>query len=422
MPQKPEPKEELLILEKKQLLLEQQLLESLSKKMGVQITEDFLATIPILKTEYAEALDEVYGKTDDLIKPSHSLCKYSILEKKPELEQYIPNRTGNVLMDILQSESVCRATEIIQEHTSENTKRAYAGDLIYWQAWLSGMGFSFCTPITEKEITTFIIQHAEGLEPSVDQKLVDQGYKYQLGPHKLSTIKRRLAILSVFLDNAKWPNHCQNKEIKLLLHKLTKKYGTSKPDGKAITRDILDDMLDTCGKKLIDIRDRALLLFAWGSGGRRRAEVTSAEYKNLLSSSDEDFIYTLPESKTDQVGKGQTVPIKGRAAQALQKWLYVSGIKEGCIFRSISKGGEIRDGLSPIDVHRIVRRRVKAAGYDEKSFGAHSLRSGFVTEGGRRGKPLGDIMAMTGHKSVNTAMRYYQVGSIINNSAANLAG
>ena len=82
----------------------------------------------------------------------------------------------------------------------------------------------------------------------------------------------------------------------------------------------------------------------------------------------------------------------------------------------------MRGGLSPIDVHRIVRRRIKAAGYDEKSFGAHSLRSGFVTEGGRRGKPLGDIMAMTGHKSVHTAMRYYQVGSIINNSAANLAG
>lgn len=64
MPQKPDQKQELLILEKKQ-----QLLESLSKKMGMQITEDFLTTIPILKTEYGEVLDEVYGKTDDLIKP-----------------------------------------------------------------------------------------------------------------------------------------------------------------------------------------------------------------------------------------------------------------------------------------------------------------------------------------------------------------
>lgn len=102
----------------------------------------------------------------------------------------------------------------------------------HWQAWLSGILHA------NNRKGNHYIQHAEGLDPSVDQKLVDQGYKYQLGPHKLSTIKRRLAILSVFLDNAKWPNPCQNKEIKLLLHKLTKKYGTSKPDGKAITRDI----------------------------------------------------------------------------------------------------------------------------------------------------------------------------------------
>ena len=39
------------------------------------------------------------------------------------------------------------------------------------------------------------------------------------------------------------PNPWQNKEIKLLFHKFTKKYGTSKPDEKAIVRGILDDVL-----------------------------------------------------------------------------------------------------------------------------------------------------------------------------------
>ena len=38
------------------------------------------------------------------------------------------------------------------------------------------------------------------------------------------------------------PNPWQNKEIKLLFHKFTKKYGTSKPDEKAIVRGILDDV------------------------------------------------------------------------------------------------------------------------------------------------------------------------------------
>jgi hypothetical protein len=43
----------------------------------------------------------------------------------------------------------------------------------------------------------------------------------------------------------------------------------------------------------------------------------------------------------------------------------------------------------------IVKRRAQLAGL-EGDFGAHSLRSGFVTEAGRQNIPLGDTMAMTG--------------------------
>jgi hypothetical protein len=43
----------------------------------------------------------------------------------------------------------------------------------------------------------------------------------------------------------------------------------------------------------------------------------------------------------------------------------------------------------------IVKRRAQLAGL-EGDFGAHSLRSGFVTEAGRQNIPLGATMAMTG--------------------------
>ena len=48
------------------------------------------------------------------------------------------------------------------------------------QAWLSAVGFSFKEPISEKELISFVIQHAEGLDPEIDKKLVDQGYKAKL--------------------------------------------------------------------------------------------------------------------------------------------------------------------------------------------------------------------------------------------------
>jgi integrase len=219
----------------------------------------------------------------------------------------------------------------------------------------------------------------------------------------------------------KWENHCHSKAIRHLLQKLTKKYGSSRPAGKAITKDILNDMLDTCGDKLIDIRDKALLLFAWGSGGRRRAEVTTADMKDLIKTPEGDYTYKIPQSKTDQQGDGHTVPVKGRAARALHAWFTAAAITEGPLFRSVSMSGKVRGALSDVDIYRIVKLRLKKAGYDETHFGAHSLRSGFVTEAGRRGKPLGDVMQLTTHRNVGTVMKYYQAGNIINNSAANLA-
>ena len=201
------------------------------------------------------------------------------------------------------------------------------------------------------------------------------------------------------------------------MQKLNKKYGGKKKVGAAITRDILDDMMDACGNNVLDIRDRALLLFAWGSGGRRRAEVVSADMKDLVKNADGDYIYKIPKSKTDQEGKdNNTVPVKGRVAKALREWLVVSGVTEGPIFRSVGKGGDIRGGLSAIDVYRIVKRRLNQAGYDDSLFGAHSLRSGFVTEAGRRGKSIGDVMQMTTHKNIATCMKYFQNGNIINNT------
>ena len=43
---------------------------------------------------------------------------------------------------------------------------------------------------------------------------------------------------------------------------------------------------------------------------------------------------------------------------------------------------------------------------------ARSLRSGFVSEAGKQKIPLGETMAMTGHRSVQTVMGYYQSGKL----------
>ena len=53
----------------------------------------------------------------------------------------------------------------------------------------------------------------------------------------------------------------------------------------------------TCDDSLRGLRDRALLLFAWSSGGRRRSEVVGATVENTRKVG-EDYLYLLSHSKT----------------------------------------------------------------------------------------------------------------------------
>jgi integrase len=108
---------------------------------------------------------------------------------------------------------------------------------------------------------------------------------------------------------------------------------------------------------------------------------------------------------TNQDGKvnpNDDKPIAGIAAQALEAWQEASAITEGPIIRRILKGGRILDeGLDPTAIRKIVKQRCLQAGL-VGDFSAHSLRSGFVTEAGRRRMDTADAMAMTGHRNYET--------------------
>ncbi len=77
------------------------------------------------------------------------------------------------------------------------------------------------------------------------------------------------------------------------------------------------------------------------------------------------------------------------------------------------------DSGRPDEVARIVQRRATLAQLPG-DWAAHSLRSGFVTEAGRQGVPLGEVMAMTEHRSVGTVMGYFQAGALLSSRATDL--
>lgn len=111
-------------------------------------------------------------------------------------------------------------------------------------------------------------------------------------------------------------------------------------------------------------------------------------------------------------------PILGDAADALKKWLDAAEICKGTIFRRLW-GNRVGPGLSAAAIGEIVKRRAQLAGLTG-DWAGHSLRSGFVTEAGKQGVPLGAVMAMTDHTNVGSVVGYYQAGATEANPAAHL--
>ena len=318
-----------------------------------------------------------------------------------------------------------KVKSIFTDGTAANTIQAYKSDMNYITNWAFYSGLNSDMPLDKDIVVQFIVEHVEGLPDEIDQKLVEEGVKSDLGPHSISTIQRRVAAISTYHKLYGFENPCEHSDVKTILKKAKRAQVRRgwKPNKKmATTAEIIEDMIKTCSDEvLIDLRDKAMIMFAFASGGRRRSEVVMASFDDLTKVPG-GYIYTLPYSKTDQYGNEQLkVPIMGKAAIALKEWLDCIEKEVGYVFRAFTPSGKITNsGLTDKTFNRIIKKRIKLAGYDDKVYSAHSIRSGFMTEGGRKNINILQLMELSGHKSVQIAKGYYRGGNILNNPASNL--
>lgn len=323
---------------------------------------------------------------------------------------------------------------LLREGSSENTLASYRAALRYWSAWHDlRYGHALCLPVPVKVVLQFAADHLEhvtatglacDLPVAIDQALVAARVKRARGPFKLATVRHRLAVLSEAHETQGLPNPCHSRAVQMLMTRTRSAYakrGVRQACKDALTREPLEQLLATCDDSLIGKRDRALLLFAWASGGRRRSEVVRATLENTRRTP-EGFVYALAHSKTNQEGVDRAdmyKPVVGRAAAALDAWLTAARIVQGPLFRRVRRGGVVGGALGAEAVRRMVKERAAQAGL-EGDYAAHSLRSGFVTEAGRQGLAFGEVMAMTGHASVASVVGYHRAGAAVSSRGGRL--
>jgi integrase len=211
---------------------------------------------------------------------------------------------------------------------------------------------------------------------------------------------------------------------------------------KPITADILEEILKTCQghpplrPSLKDVRDAAIVMLGFASGGRRRSELANLRLSQLqfeepvlADPQDPDSQYlpclslSLGRTKTEDAQDENDVVLIGRPVRALSRWLQVANITNGPVFRSIDQWGHLRDrALSAQSINLIIKERIKKAGLNPDDYSAHGLRSGFLTEAANRDIPLQDAMLQSRHKSVIQASRYYAQANKGKRKSARLLG
>ena len=296
----------------------------------------------------------------------------------------------------------------LQSSKAINTVRAYKSDF--------------------KDFGLFCVQNGFKNLPS-DPKIVSL-YLTHLSTKevKLSTIKRRLVSIGVI---HKMKGHYLDTKHPVIVENLMgikRRKGTVQKGKKPILINELREILKVIDQQSCEdikkLRDKSIILIGF-SGGFRRNEIVSLDHEDL------DFVYeglkiTVKRSKTDQFGEGsiKALPYFENSlycpVTTLKRWLNVSKIKTGPIFRRFSKGSKLTNyRLTDQTVALLIKDYLNKVGIDSKNYSGHSLRSGFATSAAESGAEERSIMAITGHKSTEMVRRYIKEANLFKNNALN---
>ncbi len=328
-------------------------------------------------------------------------------------------------------------TELYLRGTPANTLRAYERDLLYITAWKqAAFAAPLAWPESEAVALRFVLEHTRDLaELSADDParrtgaaLIAAGLRRSLAAPAPATLDRRISSWRSFhrMKNLASPfeapliRQARAKARRAVLHRPRAR------SAHPITREVLEAMLASCDNSLRGIRDRAVLMLGWASGGRRRSEITALMRADvsLEDYAREGVIWlTLAETKTTARGQTPRLVLKGRAARALAAWIEAAGIEAGPLFRPITRNdAPLERRLSPDGIYQIVQKRLVAAGFPRGFATPHGLRSGFLTQAALDGAPIQAAMRLSLHRSLAQAQRYYDDVDIRDNPAADLLG
>lgn len=295
--------------------------------------------------------------------------------------------------------------ELLGHAYSENTLKGYKSSLAHFIRW-SGHNDPF--PVSPEIVMVYLATFSDTLAPT--------------------TLDHRLAALSFIHKYKEYPDPTENKHVTGVMRGIRNKRAGENWTSHQATPFTLTDirtMVSSMSDSKHDIRDRAFILTGL-IGAFRTSELCSIDMNHVLEF-DKAIVIPLDATKNDPMNtykKYKVLPkIDGAICPvtALNRWLSVSNITDGYIFRGINKHGELLGNrLSHTSANSIIKKWANyLPGKSIKDYSGTSLRSSFITIARQLRIPDEVIIKQTLHQSTKTLNIYDRPDMDIEDSAAN---
>ena len=260
--------------------------------------------------------------------------------------------------------------------------------------------------------------------PAASQTVADFIDAMRAASKRPATIRRYVSSIAHLHRAAELPVPSDSNTVKLALRRMMKEDGAAQQQADGLTRRLVDRALHAGGSRLRDLRNRALLAFAYDTLCRR-SELVALRRNDLQAGPHGDGTLLVRRGKTDQEGAGMVRFLAPDTMKLLHGWIEAAGISEGPLFRSVRKGGRVGDALDPGDVARLFKVMVRTAGLTPEQvarISGHSSRVGAAQDMAASDRiEMPAIMQAGGWKSPQMVARYTQRQAACRSGAAKLA-
>lgn len=223
--------------------------------------------------------------------------------------------------------------------------------------------------------------------------------KLKASGHKPTTVQNYITACKIFFrwtsQKGYYPNVAEHIKGAKLNREHKKDYFTSSQ---------VKDILKSIEKESVqDLRDYAILLLMV-TGGLRTIEVIRADVGDLRTLGAFTVLYVQGKGREE---KTEYVKISAPVEKAIRTYLQARGTtgEADPLFTSLSNNNK-GQRLTTRSISKIVKERLKKAGYNNSRLTAHSLRHTAVTLSLLAGKNLAEVQQFARHANITTTMIY----------------